>query len=101
MWPARVGIHPGEAQERNRDDDGPSVHTAAPVPSVGHGGQVLVTEIVRSVAGPDASDPGSRELRGVAEPVRAGWWGRTAAIAHVARHVARAGPSMSTASQCG
>ena len=74
-WPGprlrvRIGIHLGEAEERGRDYFGPAVNTAARVASVGHGGQVLVTEVVRSVVGVEATDLGSHELRGLPAPVQ-------------------------------
>ena len=73
-WPGpelrvRIGVNLGEAEERGDDYFGPAVNTAARVASVGHGGQVLITEIVRSIVGADALDLGQHELRGVPEPV--------------------------------
>jgi len=54
VWPGpvlrvRMGVHLGEADERDDDYFGPVVNTAARVAAAGHGGQVLVTEVVRTV----------------------------------------------------
>ena len=43
----RMGLHYGEAQERNRDFFGPSVITAQRVMDAGGGGQILLTEPFR------------------------------------------------------
>lgn len=74
-WPGpalrvRMGLHLGEAEERNGDYFGPVVNTAARVEAAGHGGQVLITEAVRLAAGVAARDLGVHALRDVAEPVR-------------------------------
>jgi predicted ATPase/class 3 adenylate cyclase len=77
-WPGpvlrvRMGVHLGEAQERDGDYFGPAVNTAARVEAAGHGGQVLVTEMVRSAASlPDDGlvDLGVHRLRDVPDPVR-------------------------------
>lgn len=73
-WPGpalrvRIGIHLGEADERGADYFGSTVNTAARVASAGHGGQVLVTETVRSAVGLDAIDLGRHALRDVPESV--------------------------------
>ena len=75
-WPGpalrvRMGLHLGEAEERGGDYFGPVVNTAARVEAAGHGGQVLVTDAVRTAAGTaDVTDLGVRTLRDVAEPLR-------------------------------
>ena len=51
VWPGpalhvRMGIHMGEAEERNGDYFGTVVNTAARVEAAGHGGQVLITDPV-------------------------------------------------------
>ena len=51
-WPGpalkvRMGLHLGEAEERDDDYFGPAVNIAARVEAAGHGGQVLITEAVR------------------------------------------------------
>ena len=43
----RMGIHTGTAEERNGDYFGPTVNRAARVMSVGHGGQVLISDVTR------------------------------------------------------
>ena len=76
VWPGpvlkvRMGLHLGEAEERGGDYFGPVVNTAARVEAAGHGGQVLITEGVRSAAGVvDVTDLGTRQLRDVTEAVR-------------------------------
>ena len=75
-WPGpalkvRMGLHLGEAEERGGDYFGPVVNTAARVETAGHGGQVLMTDAVRTAAGAtDVTDLGIRTLRDVAEPLR-------------------------------
>ena len=75
-WPGpvlrvRMGLHLGEAEERDGDYFGPVVNTAARVEAAGHGGQVLITESVRSAAAvSDVTDLGMRKLRDVADPIR-------------------------------
>ena len=79
-WPGpslrvRMGLHLGEAEERGGDFFGPDVNTAARVEDAGHGGQVLITEAVKSAAAaavPDAdlTDLGTHRLRDVPEPLR-------------------------------
>jgi predicted ATPase/class 3 adenylate cyclase len=74
MWPGpalrvRMGIHMGEAEERNGDYFGTVVNTAARVEAAGHGGQVLITDPVRTMAGVDGLDLGFHRLRDVDEPM--------------------------------
>jgi predicted ATPase/class 3 adenylate cyclase len=74
-WPGpalrvRIGLHLGEAEERGGDYFGPPVNTAARVAAAGHGGQVLLTEVVRVTSGVGATDLGVHHLRDVAEPLR-------------------------------
>src|SRR5664279_1133143 len=42
----RIGIHMGEAQERNQNFYGPALNEAARIMSVGHGGQIVVSDEV-------------------------------------------------------
>lgn len=66
----RMGVHLGEARERDGDYFGPVVNTTARVEAAGHGGQVLVTEAVRAAAGlTDTTDLGPVLLRDHAEPI--------------------------------
>ncbi|MDG2113379.1 MAG: adenylate/guanylate cyclase domain-containing protein [Actinomycetota bacterium] len=71
-WPesvvlrVRVGLHAGEAQEREGDYFGQVVNTAARVMSAGHGGQILVSDVVRGLAGESPLiELGTAQLRGV------------------------------------
>jgi predicted ATPase len=73
-WPGpalsvRIGIHLGEAEERGSDYFGPPVNTAARVAAAGHGGQVLMTDTVKSAVGIGATDLGFQLLRDVSESV--------------------------------
>lgn len=74
-WPGpelkvRIGLHLGEAEERGGDYFGPVVNTTARVEAAGHGGQILVTDVVRSAAGVDGIDLGEHALRDLAQPIR-------------------------------
>ncbi len=82
----RIGISHGEA-ERTKDDDfyGSSVVEAARMCAAAEGGEILATEVVRTLAGGRGgytfSAVGSLELRGLREPVpivRVGWAPATA-----------------------
>ncbi len=70
-WPGpslrvRMGLHVGEAEERDGDYFGPVLNTAARVAAAGHGGQVLLTESVRVMAEiVDVTDLGAQSLRDV------------------------------------
>ncbi len=67
----RIGLHLGEAEERGGDYFGPAVNTAARVQAAGHGGQTLLTELVRAAARVDeVLDLGVHHLRDVGEPLR-------------------------------
>lgn len=66
----RMGIHVGEAEERDADYFGPTVNTAARVEAAGHGGQVLISDAALSSAGVAGIDLGEHLLRDVAEPMR-------------------------------
>ena len=54
-WPeplqlrVRMGLHTGEADERNGDYFGPVLNRAARLMAVGHGGQILVSDATRAV----------------------------------------------------
>ena len=65
-----MGLHLGEADERDGDYFGSPVNTAARVEAAAHGGQIVLTEAVRAVAGVEATELGVYALRDVAEPVR-------------------------------
>jgi predicted ATPase len=71
-WPAlrvRMGLHVGEAEERDGNYFGPAVNQAARVMAVAHGGQVLVTAMVRDAAAVTATDLGTHTLRDIDAPV--------------------------------
>ena len=73
-WPGpvlriRMGLHLGEAEERDGDYFGSVVSTAARVEAAGHGGQILITDPVRITAGVDGRELGMHRLRDVAEPM--------------------------------
>ncbi|HEU5084586.1 MAG TPA: BTAD domain-containing putative transcriptional regulator [Acidimicrobiales bacterium] len=75
-WPTgdplrvRVGLHAGEAEERGGDFFGPAVNEASRVMSVGHGGQVLLTDAVVAACGDvDTRALGPVQLRGISEPL--------------------------------
>lgn len=72
----RIGLHVGEAELRDGDYHGPAVNRAARVMSSGHGGQILISAAVASLAvdglPADVSfrDLGEHVLRGVSRPIR-------------------------------
>ena len=79
-WPestplrVRIGLHTGEAQERDGDYFGPAVIRAARIMSVAYGGQVVVSEHTRLMVDADRSgvefvDLGVHPLKGLSEPV--------------------------------
>jgi predicted ATPase/class 3 adenylate cyclase len=71
-WPTltvRIGLHLGEAEERGNNYFGPTVNQAARVMAVGHGGQVVLTDAVRSAAGVSVTDVGTHTLRDIDVPV--------------------------------
>lgn len=82
-WPAetgplrvRMGLHAGESEEREGDYFGPTLNRAARIMDAGHGGQVLLSEIVavttRSSLPKAASlmDLGEHALRDLLSPER-------------------------------
>jgi len=70
----RMGMHTGNADQRGGDFFGPSVNRVARLMSVGHGGQILVSDstrvLVRGDLPADASliDLGSHRLKDLAQP---------------------------------
>lgn len=71
-WPGptllvRMGLHQGEVEARDGDYFGPAVNTAARVASVGHGGQVILTDGVRAAAAVSVTELGVHRLRDVPE----------------------------------
>jgi class 3 adenylate cyclase len=51
--PIRIGLHAGEASERNGDYFGPAVNRVARLVSIGHGGQILLSGVTRDLAHSD------------------------------------------------
>ena len=75
VWPGprlrvRMGLHLGEADERGGDYFGPAVNLAARLESAGHGGQILVSDLVRQAAHVEGRDLGLVRLRDVPDEVR-------------------------------
>jgi predicted ATPase/class 3 adenylate cyclase len=70
----RMGLHTGNADERNGDYFGPTVNRVARLMSVGHGGQILLSDstrmLVRGELPTDVSliDLGSHRLKDLAQP---------------------------------
>lgn len=65
----RIGLHVGEAEERDGDYFGPTVNMAARVMAAGHGGQVLAIATFAAAAGVEGVDIGRYRLAGFPEPV--------------------------------
>jgi hypothetical protein len=71
--PVRMGLHAGEASERNGDYFGPAVNRVARLMSIGHGGQVLISGVTRDLAHSDLPagvsllDLGSHRLKDLTE----------------------------------
>ena len=67
-WPAlsvRIGLHQGEAEERDANYFGPAVNQAARVMAVAHGGQTLLTDGVHDASGVQVTDLGTHTLRDI------------------------------------
>jgi predicted ATPase/class 3 adenylate cyclase len=70
----RMGLHVGEASERNGDYFGPAVNRVARLMSIGHGGQILVSGVTHELAygelpaGASLLDLGSHRLKDLTEP---------------------------------
>lgn len=70
----RIGLHTGEAELRDGDYFGQALNRAARIMSIGHGGQVLVSEITAEVAREHLSldvsllDLGEHHLKGLTQP---------------------------------
>ena len=61
----RIGLHTGEATERERGYFGPAVHTAARLAAAGHGGQTLVSGATAAmIDGADLRELGTYRLEG-------------------------------------
>ncbi|HVA08764.1 MAG TPA: adenylate/guanylate cyclase domain-containing protein, partial [Acidimicrobiales bacterium] len=71
-WPrlsVRIGLHLGEAEERQDNYFGPNVNLAARVMAVAHGGQCVLTDGVRDSARIMTTDLGTHRLRDIETPV--------------------------------
>jgi predicted ATPase/class 3 adenylate cyclase len=72
----RIGLHAGEAQQRDGDFFGPPVNRTARIMAAGHGGQVLLSARAADLAGRDLPDEaalrdlGDHRLKDLAEPER-------------------------------
>ncbi len=70
----RMGLHTGSADERGGDYFGPTVNRVARLMSVGHGGQILISDstrmLLRGELPPETSltDLGSHRLKDLAQP---------------------------------
>jgi class 3 adenylate cyclase len=79
-WPdpivirVRMGLHTGEAEERNGNYFGPPVNQAARVTNAAQGGEILVSSTTVDVFGAtrdvELVDTGDHQLKGFAEPVQ-------------------------------
>lgn len=78
-WPGgavlrvRMGVHTGEAVERDGDYFGPTLNRAARVMAAGHGGQLLVTaQVATAIHGlsVELRDLGDHQLRDIDDDVR-------------------------------
>ncbi len=77
VWPTavpiqvRMGLHSGEAQERDGDYFGSAVNVAARIMSAGHGAQILVSEVSAGLVGDvGLVDLGQHRLKGVSQSTR-------------------------------
>ena len=64
----RIGVHAGQAIERNGDYFGMAVNTAARVMSLAAGGQIVVSDTLADACGERAGDLRSVELKGLGAP---------------------------------
>jgi predicted ATPase/class 3 adenylate cyclase len=79
-WPdgaglqVRMGLHTGEAEERDGNYFGSPLNRAARLMAAAHGGQVVVSDITAHLLGDSAAiglvDLGSHRLRGMVEAIR-------------------------------
>src|SRR5262249_34814226 len=67
----RIGLHTGEPTRTAEGYEGIDVHRAARIAAAGHGGQVLLSQATRDLAGePRVRDLGVHRLKDLAEPER-------------------------------
>jgi predicted ATPase/class 3 adenylate cyclase len=67
----RMGLHTGEAAERDGDYFGPALNRTARIMALAHGGQILLSAVTTSLVPElDTVDMGEYRLRGLARPER-------------------------------
>lgn len=72
----RIGVHTGEAELRDDDYFGPALNRAARLTAIGHGGQVLVSNVTAELVehqldeGVELLDLGEHRLRDLSRPER-------------------------------
>lgn len=67
----RVSVHAGPASERDGDFFGPPVNQVARINGIGHGGQVLISDVARQLMyRPAGVDLGVHQLRDLSEPIK-------------------------------
>ena len=70
----RIGLHTGEAHERNGDYFGPAVTRAARIESLAHGRQILVSDLTAAILNESTvrvwrlADLGVHRLKGLSDP---------------------------------
>jgi predicted ATPase/class 3 adenylate cyclase len=70
----RMGVHTGEAELRDGDYYGQALNRAARIMSIGHGGQILISEVAAQVArehlpaNTNLIDLGKHHLKGLVQP---------------------------------
>jgi DNA-binding NarL/FixJ family response regulator/class 3 adenylate cyclase len=75
-WPegsevrVRMGLHTGEPSVEGTTYVGLDVHRVARISGAGHGGQVLLSERTKELAGVETTDLGPQPFRGLPEPER-------------------------------
>jgi class 3 adenylate cyclase len=66
----RMGLHTGEPLLTDEGYVGLDVHKGARIAAVGHGGQVLLSEATRALAGANVRDLGAHRLKDLSAPER-------------------------------
>jgi predicted ATPase len=68
--PVRMGVHTGDAEERDGDFYGMTLNRCARIMDAGHGGQVLLSSVAAELCDGEFVDLGEFLLKGVVEPER-------------------------------
>ncbi len=73
QWPGpavrvRMGVHTGDAEERDGDYFGPVLNRAARIMSAGHGGQILLSSVSAAAAPAEVHDLGTHHLKDLQAP---------------------------------